>query len=218
MNAIFELVWRQWDRKCAELERMAGAPSERPAPAKDDGVEVRYLNDIVRQNIGEMKDLKLKIAALTVENEKLGRKLSELAAKSADRRSRGAAGRARTLAVIRRMRKASALLAGEKALAEALRKENEFLKCETQINPERVRELFERSGLYEKKLRLKEEEISRLYAKLQVCEQEKRALSDELDKSRAENTMLRVRKVFGAREKRRKLNGWLSKPIFDVKF
>jgi chromosome segregation ATPase len=190
MNAIFELVWRKWDKKFSELEELAGAPRRgNPAPeAAGDSIEVRYLNDIIKQNIGEMKDLKLKQAELTVEHEKLGRKLGETAK----------------------------LLGEARSLAESLRRENAFLKCETQLNPERVKELCERAEVYEKKLHLKEAEIGRLYAKIQVYEEEKRGLSGELEKARADNRMLRVRKVFGGRAKKN-LNGWLSKPLIEVK-
>lgn len=195
MNAIFELVWRKWDRKFSELEELAGAPRR---PKTDDSIEVRYLNDVIKQNIGEMKDLKLKLAEYTVENDKLGRKLGELAQKEAGKDAETAK-----------------LLKEERAAAAALRRENEFLKCETQMNPERVKELCERAEIYEKKLHQKEEEIARLYEKIQVFQQEKQGLSDELEMARADNRMLRVRKVFGPQKKR--LNSWLSKPLIDVK-
>ena len=74
MKAIFELAWRQWDRKISELEDKAGLPvNNEHTGTESASIEARYLGDIVRQNVSEMKELRLKLAELTAANERHNR-------------------------------------------------------------------------------------------------------------------------------------------------
>jgi len=211
MNALFELVWRQWDRKISEIENRAGlSATKTPADesAKEavvDAPEVRYLNDIVRQNISEMKELRLTLAEMTVANDKLGRQLGRM---SEQRK-------------ISRTRMTLLMKKYKKQLSE-LKHETAFLKCETRINPERVKDMCERTETLEKKLTLKEEEIGRLYSMVQAYEQEKLALSNELDIAQAENRMRSMKQVFYKTKAPRSsvknsINKWLGKPIVDLR-
>ena len=103
-----------------------------------------------------------------------------------------------------------------------LKEEAAFLKCETRINPARVKDMCERTETLEKKLALKEAEIARLYTRMQSYEQEKLALSNELDLSRAESRMLAMKQVFnktkgGRSSVKTSINKWLAKSIVDLR-
>ena len=79
MSAMFDFLWTKWDKKLSELERSVNpaAPEETPRPVghvvKNRGgdTEARYLSDIIRQNVNEIKELNLKLARQAVDIEHL---------------------------------------------------------------------------------------------------------------------------------------------------
>ncbi len=100
MKSLFELMWKEWDSKLTELEEKG------ETRLVDSREEARYLQDIIEQNIAEMKELRAQLALHTAEK---GRMTARIAAIKAKR----ALFRKRVVALFRRYRKKAAALEAE---------------------------------------------------------------------------------------------------------
>lgn len=242
MNTMFDFLWIKWDKKLSELEgrtdyaqgEETALPVSRSAGLQGNDTEAKYLSDIIRQNVNEIKGLNLKLARQVVDIEHLKRELEAAGEKKAKRDRFLRNGRMRVLFALKKLRiklkefrqeslEAKRLYRSEAQKCAILKDENEFLKTEVNSYMGQMKHYIEHIKTLEGTVTAKEDQLSKLYVNLKASEATNEKLFRELDKSNLEKRMMQihheVRKAEAAHHHTRRggLRKWLSTPLVDVK-
>ncbi|MFH1369056.1 MAG: hypothetical protein ABII64_08020 [Elusimicrobiota bacterium] len=256
MSAIFDFIRKKWDRNFSELEKSvrplqaprgsaitapaggSAAPlgGMKPAQAAEGAspaeTEIRYLSDIIRQNISEIKELHFRMAGQVVDIENLKRKLEESGERKSKRDKSLKNGRMRVLYALKRLRyrlgdhkkenlDAKRLFRLEIKKGMLLKDENEFLKTEVNSYMAQMKHYIEHIKELERAVTAKEEQLSKLFVKLKNIETLNESLIREVDRSNLEKRMMMVRHEIRKREEKhtlkKSLRKWLSTPLVDMK-
>lgn len=250
MNNVFDFLWKKWDSKLYELEKAAqggqvpnaaqfpkaaaGRQGDESARGRHNNEEVRYLSDIIRQNIGEIKGLHFKLAEQIVEIEHLKRKLEAGEAKRSKREKSLKNGRMRILYAVRKLRlmlrnhkkeniDVKRLYRTEVKKGVLLEDENNFLKSEINNYVSQIKHYLEHIKDLERLVTSKEEQLSQLFLKLKTQETAADSIKKEFDKVNMEKRMMQTKHELHKQEARyhhhRKsaFRRWLSTPLVDMK-